>query len=85
MQDGATALCAYSINVLTEVFEDRLISYKLWPARSPDLSYSYLWGNLKDNMYSNKPHTLDETITSPECQTIFSRDSKSFKSRRETF
>jgi hypothetical protein len=39
MQDGATAHTAnYSINVLKEVFENRLISRGLWPARSPDLS-----------------------------------------------
>jgi hypothetical protein len=38
VQDGATAHTAtYSINVLNEVFENRLISRGLWPARSPDL------------------------------------------------
>jgi hypothetical protein len=38
MHDGATAHTAtYSINVLNEVFEDRLISRGLWPARSPIL------------------------------------------------
>jgi inhibitor of nuclear factor kappa-B kinase subunit alpha len=63
MQDGATAHTAtYSINVLNEVFEDRLISCGLWPASSPDLNPCdfYLWGNLKDKVYSNKPHTLVE-------------------------
>jgi hypothetical protein len=63
MQDGATAHAAtYSINVLNEVFEDRLISRGLWPARSPDLYTCdfYLWGNLKDKVYSNNPHTLIE-------------------------
>jgi hypothetical protein len=31
-----------------KVFEKRLISYILWPARTPDLNpyYCYLWGNL---------------------------------------
>jgi hypothetical protein len=39
VQDGATAHKAnYSINVLNEVFEDRLISCRLWPVRSPDLN-----------------------------------------------
>jgi hypothetical protein len=64
MQDGDTAHTAtYSINVLNEVFEDRLISRGLWPARSPDLNpcYFYLWRNLKDKVYSNNPHTLDES------------------------
>jgi hypothetical protein len=63
MQDGATAHTAtYSINVLNEVFENRLISHRLWPARSPDLNPCdfYLWGNLKDKVYSNNPHTLVE-------------------------
>jgi hypothetical protein len=52
----------YSINVLNEVFENRLISRGLWPARSPDLNPCdfYLWGNLKDKVCSNNPHTLVE-------------------------
>jgi inhibitor of nuclear factor kappa-B kinase subunit alpha len=54
MQDSATAHTAtYSIDVLSEVFEDRLISRRLWPARSPDLNPCdfYLWGNLKDSVF----------------------------------
>jgi hypothetical protein len=46
-QDGATAHTAtYSINVLNEVFEDRLISRGLLPARSADFNPCdfYLWG-----------------------------------------
>jgi hypothetical protein len=46
MQDCATAHTAtYSINVLNEVSENRLISCGLWPARSPDLNPCdfYLW------------------------------------------
>jgi hypothetical protein len=63
MQDGATTHTAtYSINVLNEVFEDRLMSPGLWPARSPDLNSCdfYLWGNLKDKVHANNPHTLVE-------------------------
>jgi hypothetical protein len=63
MQDVATAHTAtYSIKVLNKVFEDRLISRRLWPARSPDLNPCdfYLWGNQKDKVYSNNPHTLVE-------------------------
>jgi hypothetical protein len=63
MQDGATAHNAtYSINVLKEGFEDRLISRGLWPVRPPDLNPCdfYLWGNLKDKVYLNNPHTLVE-------------------------
>jgi inhibitor of nuclear factor kappa-B kinase subunit alpha len=80
MQDGATAHTAtYSINVLNEVFENRLISRGLWPARSPDLNPCdfYLWGNLKDKLYSNNPHTLvelkqsiRETISSVEVSEL---------------
>jgi hypothetical protein len=54
MQDGATAHTAtYSINVLNEVFESRLISRGLWPARPTDLNPCdfYLWGNLKDKVF----------------------------------
>jgi hypothetical protein len=63
MQDGATAHTATcSIYVLNEVFEDRLISRGLWPAKSPDLNPCdfYLWENLKDKVYSSNPHTLVE-------------------------
>jgi hypothetical protein len=80
MQDGATAHTAtYSINVLNDVFEDRLISRGLWPARSSDLNPCdfYPWGNLKDKVNSNNPHTLDElkqsireTITSIEVSEL---------------
>jgi hypothetical protein len=81
MQDGATAHTAtYSINVLNEVFENRLISRGLWPSRSPDLNPCdfYLWVNLKDKVYSNNPHTLvelkqsiRETISSIEIKQYF--------------
>jgi inhibitor of nuclear factor kappa-B kinase subunit alpha len=74
MQDGGTAHTAvYSINVLNEVFEDRLTSRGLWPARSPDLNpYDfYLWGNLKDKVYSNNPHTFVE-LKQSICETISS-------------
>jgi hypothetical protein len=62
MQDGATAHTATYSNVLNEVFENRLISRGLWPARSPDLNPRdfYLWRNLKDKENSNNPHTLVE-------------------------
>jgi hypothetical protein len=80
MQDGATAHTAnYSIYVLNNVSEDRLISHRLWPSRSPDLNPCdfYLCGNLNDKVYSNNPHTLDElkqsireTITSIEASDL---------------
>jgi hypothetical protein len=51
----------------------------LWPARSPDLNHCdfYLWGNLKDKVYSNNPHTfaelqqsIRETISSIEVSEL---------------
>lgn len=62
-QDGATSHTANStIQFLHDFFDDRIISRGLWPPRSPDLSPPdfYLWGFLKDNVYNNNPHTLDE-------------------------
>jgi hypothetical protein len=46
----------------SNLFSGRLISKRLWPPRSPDLSPTdfFLWGNLKDTVYSNHPHTLQE-------------------------
>jgi hypothetical protein len=47
---------------LESVFPGRLISKRLRPPRSPDLSPPdfFLWGHLKDTVYSNHPHTLQE-------------------------
>jgi hypothetical protein len=44
------------------VFPGRLITNRLWPPRSPDLSPPdfFLWGHLKYTVYSNHPHTLQE-------------------------
>jgi hypothetical protein len=50
---------------LESVFAGRLISKGLWPPRSPDLSPPdfFVWGHLKDTVYSNHPHTLQELQT----------------------
>jgi hypothetical protein len=47
---------------LESVFPGRLISKRLWPPRSPDLSPPdiLLWEHLKDTVYSNHPHPLQE-------------------------
>jgi hypothetical protein len=44
------------------MFADRIISKTIWPPRSPDLSLPdfFLWGALKNTMYLNSPHTIDE-------------------------
>ena len=62
-QDGATAHTAHmSMALLDNVFEDRIISKTIWPPRSPDLSPShfFLWGAMKNSVYSNNPHTTDD-------------------------
>jgi hypothetical protein len=63
MQDNATAHTAnHSMNEINQVFGDRVVSRGLWPPQSPDLNPCdfYLWGKLKDKVYVNNPHTLDE-------------------------
>jgi len=48
--------------LLDEVFVDRIISKTIWPPRSPDLSPPdfFLWGAMKNSVYSNNPYTVDE-------------------------
>ena len=42
--------------------EERTTSKGLWPPRSPDLSPCdfYLWGTIKEKVYENNPHNLDQ-------------------------
>ncbi len=58
------------MDVLTEFFDDRIISKGTWPARSPDLTPPdfVLWAYLKNNVYLNKPTTVDELKTEIEAQ-----------------
>jgi hypothetical protein len=63
LQDNATAHTAnYSMNEINQVFGDRVVSRGLWPPRCQDLNPCdfYLWGKLKDKVYVNNPHILDE-------------------------
>jgi hypothetical protein len=48
--------------LLDEVFADRLISTTIWLPRSPDVSPPdfFLWGAMKNSVYSNNPHTIDD-------------------------
>jgi hypothetical protein len=50
-----------SMREIKSYFGDWLISKKLWPPRSPDLTSPnfFLWGLLKGHVYSNKPRTSD--------------------------
>jgi hypothetical protein len=48
--------------MLSEFFGGHIISQNLWPPWSPDLSLPdfYLWGILKENVYKNILHKLEE-------------------------
>jgi hypothetical protein len=63
----------YSTTVLNEEFEDRLISHRLWPERSPDLNHRdiYVWRNLQSTVFSNNPYILDE-LKHNICETFTS-------------
>jgi hypothetical protein len=59
-QDPATAHTAHmSVQALSDVFGERIISSDIWTERSPDLSpYNFFfWGCLKDKVYSSNPRT----------------------------
>lgn len=72
MQDGARPHTARIVlEYLSEVFNERVISNRYpenfqrgfsWPAYSPDLNPCdfFLWGYLKDRVYSGNPQTLIE-------------------------
>jgi hypothetical protein len=49
MEDGdKTQTANHDINALKEVFDDKEINHRSWPARSPDVNASdfYVYGNL---------------------------------------
>ena len=43
-------------------FQDRIISKKLWPPTSPNLTAAdfFLWGLLKGTVYKNTPRTIEQ-------------------------
>lgn len=52
-------------NLLRQLLGERIIStnsHVTWPARSPDFTTPdyFLWGCLKECVYVNKPHTLEQ-------------------------
>jgi hypothetical protein len=62
-QDSATAHTAcMSIQALSDVFGDRIISSDIWPAHSPDLSSCdfFFCDCLKDKVYSSNPRTEEK-------------------------
>jgi hypothetical protein len=48
-----------SMQALSDLFGDRIISSDIWPAHSPDLNPCdfFFWGCLNDKVYSNNPQT----------------------------
>ncbi|GFT54206.1 uncharacterized protein TNCV_2467201 [Trichonephila clavipes] len=62
-QDSATCHTSHgSMKVLTEFFDDRIISKELWPPLLSDLSIQdfFLWRYLKNVTFRNNLHKLDE-------------------------
>jgi hypothetical protein len=57
-----THIANNSVVALDEIFGERIISWGMWPPRSPDLNPCdfYLWGTLKEKVYINNPHSLEE-------------------------
>ncbi len=58
------------MDVLTEFFEDQIISKGMWPVRSPDLTPPdfFLWAYLKNSVYLKKPTTAEELKNEIEAQ-----------------
>ncbi|PNF19552.1 hypothetical protein B7P43_G18247 [Cryptotermes secundus] len=62
-QDSATCHTSnMSMELSESFFPDRVISKKMWPPKSPDLTSPdfFLRGLLKDRVYANKPRTLQD-------------------------
>jgi hypothetical protein len=57
-QDSVTTHTAsMSMQTLSDVFRDGIISNDIWPARSSDLNPCdvFFWGCLKDKVYNSNP------------------------------
>jgi hypothetical protein len=50
------------MEMLKQFFDDRIITTNLWPLRSPELTPPdyFLWGYLKQVVYSNRPQTTED-------------------------
>jgi hypothetical protein len=51
-----------SMQALSNVFKDRIISSGIWSARSPNLNRCdfFVWGCLKNKIYNSNPRTEGE-------------------------
>jgi hypothetical protein len=67
----------FSMVALEEILGKCLVTHTLWPPRSPDLNTRnyYLLGTLKDRVYMNNPHQLQEVkdYIHGEIQSILKR------------
>jgi hypothetical protein len=56
------------MQMLKQFFDDRIISKNLWPLRFRDLISPdyFLWGYLKQVVYSNRRQTIEELKQNPE-------------------
>lgn len=62
-QDSATCHTSReSLKNIKKTFKNRVISKDLWPPRSPDLTPLdyFLFGYLKNKIFKNLPHTMDD-------------------------
>ena len=74
-QDSATCHTSnVSMREIESFFQDRIISKKLWPHRSPDLTPAnfFLWGLLKGKVYKNTSRTIEQLkdATRQEIQAV---------------
>jgi hypothetical protein len=72
-QDGTTSHTANStMEMVNKFFDHRIISKNLWPPRSPDLTVPdyFLWGYLKQVVYSNHPQTIEDLKQNTEVAVL---------------
>jgi hypothetical protein len=80
IQDGAPSHRSVAVrNKLNEVFANRIIALGHqveWPPRSPDLTPCdfFLWGHLKNKVYSTLPRDTDELRQRIEIEANFLRE-----------
>jgi hypothetical protein len=78
-QDGATAHAANTTALQQEFSGEHTVGRGLWPPQSPDLTPPdfFMWGFLKDRIYSNNPwsleklkHNIEQTVANIGQETL---------------
>jgi hypothetical protein len=69
--------------LLQEFFGERIVGRGLWPPRSPNLPRRFLFGFLKERVYSNNPRSLEEQKHNIE-ETVANTDLENFAKSHET-